>query len=66
MRPESRDLDWPPPPVEAVTAYLRRFQAQGGTVTFNLLCYQDGSAYPSDLETMKGVNHQIHPELYHA
>ena len=53
--PASRDLDWPPPCVEGVVAYLRRFQALGGTVTFNLLCYQDGSAYPTDLETMKGV-----------
>lgn len=50
---ETRDLDWPPPPVEAVAAYLRRFQAVGGTVTFNLLCHQDGSALDTDLAVMK-------------
>jgi hypothetical protein len=37
----------------AVAAYLRRFQAVGGTVTFNLLCYQDGSALDTDLQVMK-------------
>jgi hypothetical protein len=53
MDAETRDLDWPPPPVEAVAAYLRRFQAVGGTVTFNLLCHQDGSALDTDLQVMK-------------
>ena len=61
--PVSRDLDWPPPCADSVAAYLHRFQAQGGTVTFNLLCYQDGSAYPSDLETMREVKRLVRSSL---
>jgi hypothetical protein len=49
---QNRDLDWPPPNVDSVAAYLERFLTRNGVVTFNLLCYQDGSAYPSDLRVM--------------
>ena len=53
MSEDNRDLDWNQPPVEAVATCLRRFQAAGGTVTFNLLCYQDGSALDTDLAVMR-------------
>ena len=38
-----------------VIKYERGFQRVGGTVTFNLFCYQEGSVFPSDLKAMKGV-----------
>lgn len=50
---ENRKLDWPAPPAEAVVAHARRFQAVGGVVTFNLLCYQDGTALDTDLAVMR-------------
>ena len=53
MTEENRSLDWPPPPAESVAAHAQRFQAVGGVVTFNLLCYQDGSALDSDLQVMQ-------------
>ena len=53
MRGENRDLDWTAPCVEAAAAHLRHFQRVGGAVTFNLLCYQDGSAYEPDLAVMR-------------
>jgi len=55
----SRDHDWPPAAVESVVDYIRRFQAVGGVVTMNLLCYQDGSALPSDLAVMKEVKRRL-------
>ena len=55
MNEQSRALDWPAPEVNCVAAYLSRFHAVGGAVTFNLLCYQDGSALPSDLNVMKSL-----------
>jgi len=55
MDRENRELEWPRPSAESVVAFLRRFQACGGAVTFNLLCYQDGSAFDTDLEVMREV-----------
>lgn len=53
---EVRNLNLTPPDVEDVMVYLKRFQDCGGTVTFNILCYQDGSAYGPDLKVMKELN----------
>jgi hypothetical protein len=36
----------------AICEMARAYQAVGGCVTFNLLCYQDGSIHPADLESM--------------
>jgi len=55
MNEENRTLDWPPPAVESAARFLRGFRERGGTVTFNLLCYQDGSALETDLEVVRGV-----------
>lgn len=52
---ENRDLFWAPPDPFQIMAYLTRFRHVGGVVTFNLLCYQDGSAYDTDLQAMKQV-----------
>ena len=52
LHKDSIALDWPAPPVESIADFLRRFRACDGAVTFNLLCYQDGSIYDSDLEVM--------------
>jgi hypothetical protein len=52
---ETRDLEWPAPCVDSVAAYLERYLARGGAVTFNLMCYQDGSAYEPDLAVMRGI-----------
>jgi hypothetical protein len=52
-------LDWPAPPVQSVIDYYQRFSRVGGTVTFNLLCYQDGSIYDSDLQVMREVKQNI-------
>jgi len=52
---ESIGLDWPAPQAESVAALIRRFRGAGGAVTFNLLCYQDGSALETDLQVMKDV-----------
>jgi len=60
MDAENRELDWQPPPAQSAADFLRGFQAVGGTVTFNLFCYQDGSVYPSDLEVMRGVKALVH------
>ena len=51
----SRDLAWPPPPVERVAAYLDAFRACGGAVTFNLFCYRDGGILETDLGVMREV-----------
>ena len=55
MNAENRDLDWVSPPPEAVAAFLAGFHRVGGTVTFNLFCYQDGTVHGPDRETMRGV-----------
>jgi len=55
MDPVSRGLQWPPPDPKRVVDYLQAFHDCSGVVTFNLLCYQDGSALETDLEVMKEV-----------
>ncbi len=55
MDHEARDQDWPAPCTCSVAAYLRRFLDHGGAVTFNLLCYQDGTAYETDLAVMREI-----------
>ena len=52
---ERRGQDWPAPCACSVEAYLRRFLDHGGAVTFNLFCYQDGSAYEPDLAVMREI-----------
>jgi hypothetical protein len=51
----SRGVAWPPPDPERVVAYLRAFHDCRGVVTFNLLCFQDGSALETDLAVMRTV-----------
>lgn len=46
------EVDWPAPPIEAITWYLNNFRAADGVVTFNLLCYADGSVVESDRVAM--------------
>jgi len=53
-------LDWTSPPTESVINFLRAYQQVGGTVTFNLFCYQDGSIFPSDFEIMKKMKHILY------
>jgi hypothetical protein len=55
MSAANRALDWQPPSPESAAGFFRGFQRVSGAVTFNLFCYQDGSVYPPDLETMKGL-----------
>lgn len=55
MSEENRALDWLSPPAEAAAAFVRRFNAVGGAVTFNVFCYQDGSIYDSDMATMRDL-----------
>jgi len=55
MNADNRDVPWVSPPAESVVMFLRGFQRVGGTVTFNLFIYQDGTIYPSDLEVMRRV-----------
>jgi hypothetical protein len=50
---ESRDVVWPAPDPDAVAAYLEAFWACGGAVTFNLLCYQDGSVMEGHAEVLE-------------
>jgi hypothetical protein len=52
---KNREKDFPPPQVDVVASYFQGFRRVGGAVTFNLFCWQDGSAYKSDLETMKAL-----------
>ena len=59
MSSESRGLNWPAPPASSVAEYLRRFGNCGGAVTFNLLCYQDGSVHDTDLLVMKDLKKLI-------
>ncbi len=47
--------DWPPPAVDAIVSYVRRFSRCGGTVTFNLWCYQDGSVHDADAKAMRAA-----------
>lgn len=56
---ESIGKEWPPPAVESVVDFLRRFERVGGAATFNLLCYQDGAALESDLAVMKQVRERV-------
>lgn len=55
MNEENRALDWVSPQPEAAVALLKGFHRVGGAVTFNVFCYQDGSIYGPDLDTMRGV-----------
>lgn len=55
MDMETRAQEWPAPCPCSVAAYLERFLAHGGAVTFNLLCYQDGTAYEPDLQVMREI-----------
>ena len=50
-----RDGDYPAPPAPQIADFLRSFQACGGTVSLNLLVYQDGSLYDADLGVMREV-----------
>ena len=59
MSEQSVKLDWPPPCVDSVVQYIKRFQNVGGIAAFNLLCYQDGSILESDLQVMKDVRKLI-------
>lgn len=59
LEADNVDRDWPPPPAQSVIDYYQRFRRVGGTVTFNLLCYQDGSIYDSDLAVMREVKQKI-------
>ena len=52
---KNHDRAWKCPPSQAVVNFITQFRHRKGAVTLNLLCYQDGSAYAGDLETMKGV-----------
>lgn len=51
--------DWPPPPAQSIADFYERFRTVGGTVTFNLLCYQDGSIYDTDLQVMREVKQRL-------
>ena len=46
---------------DTVVACVDRFHVTGcgGDVTFNLLCYQDGRAIKTDMDTMKTVKQKI-------
>jgi hypothetical protein len=55
LTPEHAAEEWPPPAAEAVADHYRRFRKVGGTVTFNVLCYQDGSIYDTDFRVMQQV-----------
>jgi hypothetical protein len=50
-----REEEWPAPCADSVATYLQRFIDHGGAVTFNLFCYQDGSAYEPDLQVMRQI-----------
>jgi len=52
-------MDWPAPPVEALEAFYRRFQAVGGAVTFNMLCRQDGSIIDEDRQIMRQLKERL-------
>ena len=48
-------LEWPPPAAGDVIECVRAFNNVGSTCTFNLLCYQDGTLWPADLEVLRKV-----------
>lgn len=60
MDKDNRAVDWWTPPAASAVSFLRGFQRVGGTVTFNLFCYQDGSIYGPDFEAMKEVHSIVH------
>lgn len=55
MNAENRELSWRAPPARSVIDFVRTFEAVGGAVTFNLLCYQDGTIYEGDEQVMREV-----------
>lgn len=55
MNAENREKSWISPPAESVVSFLRGFHNVGGTVAFNVFCYQDGRVCRPDFETMQGV-----------
>jgi hypothetical protein len=55
MDRDTRDLEFPPPSVDAVAAYLEGFWAVGGAVSFNLLCYQDGTVADGHAEVLEEI-----------
>ena len=61
MGEENRALDWDKPSAQSVATFVRRFQAVGGTATFNVFCYQDGSALETDLATLREVKRLARP-----
>jgi len=61
MGEPNRAVDWWAPHADSAVAFLRGFQRVGGAVTFNVLCYQDGSAFAPDLEVMREVKERVRP-----
>ena len=49
----SREVHWPAPDPDELAAYLEGFWTCGGAVTFNLLCYQDGSINEEHLAVLE-------------
>lgn len=47
------------PPVADVVNMIRAYNAVGGCVTCNVLCYQDGSIYPPDQELLVQIRQQL-------
>lgn len=56
---QHQQTPYPQACADCATAYVERFLAVGGAVTFNLLCYQDGSAYPPDLAVMRELKQRL-------
>lgn len=58
---KSRNHAWTAPDPDTVAQFVNRFHhgGWGGAVTFNLLCYQNGRAIKTDLDTMKAVRQRI-------
>lgn len=54
-------LTWPAPQAQSVVRFVRGFEEHGGAVTFNLLCYADGSALESDLAVLKEARKELRP-----
>jgi len=51
----NQHLEVPAPGLEETVDYIKAFQSCEGCVTFNMLCYQDGTIYAPDLKLMKQV-----------